>query len=141
MSLSERFWSKAAITEDTDSCWLWKSPIARNGYARFSVRSNLKVLVHRFAFSKVVGEIPPELTLDHLCRNRACLNPWHLEPVTMRINILRGNGFAAKNARVTHCPKGHEYSAGNIYCKNRDGARKCRACALEYQRRRPSRPF
>lgn len=75
------------------------------------------------------GPIPEGLVIDHLCRNRGCVNPDHLEAVTQRENILRGEGLAAANARKTHCPKGHPYSGENLYVVPSSGRRQCRICA------------
>jgi hypothetical protein len=85
------------------------------------------------------GDIDPTLTIDHLCRNRACVNPAHLEQVSMRVNTLRGVGFTAQNARKTHCPKGHPYSESNTFPANKHVrgtvvARACRTCQNERRR-------
>lgn len=81
------------------------------------------VLAHRLAYEILVGPVPAGLTLDHLCRNRACMNPAHLEPVTMRANVLRGEAPAARQARRTHCrhghpliPEPHAHRSGRRYC-------------------------
>jgi hypothetical protein len=82
---------------------------------------------HREAWEEVHGPIPPGLQIDHLCRNRACVNVEHLELVTQRENLLRGQGASAKNARKTHCPQGHPYDEENTFVTTR-GTRKCRTC-------------
>lgn len=74
------------------------------------------------------GSIPKGLTLDHLCRNRACVNPVHLEPVTNRVNILRGIGITAQNARKTHCKHGHPFTVENTIYKHGGGWRICKIC-------------
>jgi hypothetical protein len=104
----ERFMSK--VERSPNDCWIWIGSIAPNGYGKFSVEKN-KVRkcfnAHRWAYEYFVGPIRLGLTLDHLCRNRRCVNPGHLEPVTIRENLLRGESASAANARKTHCPKGH----------------------------------
>jgi hypothetical protein len=77
----------------------------------------------------LVGPIPDGLVIDHLCRVRHCVNPAHMEPVTDRENVFRG--FAA----ITHCPKGHEYTADNTYIPPSTGSRECRRCRAEQRRK------
>jgi hypothetical protein len=90
----------------TDTCWLWTGTLSSYGYGVIGV--NYKTLkAHRVAYTAAVGEIPPGLHVDHLCRVRTCVNPEHLEPVTPRENILRGEGAAAKRARQSTCHLGH----------------------------------
>jgi len=88
---------------------------------------------HRFAYEALVGPIPEGLKLDHLCRNRACVNPDHTEPVTDRVNTLRGFGPTAMNARATHCSEGHEFTDENTYL-NQSGSRVCLTCMRAAQR-------
>ena len=92
------------VTES--GCWLWIGATNFGGYGRLSVNHKM-VMAHRFAYEKYLGVIPDRLTLDHSCKVTACVNPSHLEPVTMKENILRGDGFCARNARKTHCKAGH----------------------------------
>lgn len=127
-TLSERLWRRV---EKTDACWLWQGS-TRHGYGQIQNGRGMS-LTHRLAYEELVGPIPAGLQLDHLCRVRNCVNPAHMEPVTQRENILRGEGFAARNAVVTHCPKGHEYSGANLrVCGGlAAGQRKCRQCHRE----------
>jgi hypothetical protein len=84
-------------------------------------------LAHRVSYELLVGPIPQGLQLDHLCRNRRCINPAHLEPVTSRENTMRGETVAAANASRDHCPSGHPYSDSNTIALGK-GGRKCREC-------------
>ncbi|MGN7160856.1 HNH endonuclease signature motif containing protein [Sphingomonas sp. SAFR-052] len=118
-------------------CWVWTGGISRQGYGRVKVRGR-DYKAHRFSWETFKGPIPDNLTIDHLCKNKACVNPDHLEPVTSRENILRSDGASAVNARKTHCNAGHPFSGDNLYMLR--GNRICRECgrvsARNYQRRK-----
>lgn len=116
-----RFWSKV----DAADCWEWTGGKDPEGYGRFRLPSGW-VRAHRWAWEHFVGPIPERLVLDHLCRNRGCVNPEHLEPVTVKVNVLRGTSFVSQNVAKTHCPKGHPYDEHNTI--HRNGRRVCRAC-------------
>jgi hypothetical protein len=135
MTLTDRFWSKV---DRSGSCWLWVGKQNNRGYGIFHADGR-SLLAHRVAYELEVGPIPDGLTLDHVrskgCRNRHCVNPDHLEPVTQRENVLRGSGFAALNAAKTHCPRGHQYTPENTYANpHPDGGRICRTCKRERDR-------
>ncbi len=132
----ERFWAKVddrngPLWEGT-SCWLWTAYIRPDGYGQFSVNGR-HVKAHRFAYETYVGPIPEGLEIDHLCRNRACQNWAHMEPVTCQVNLLRGIGPSAVNAAKTHCPQGHEYSPANTRVYR--NMRTCRTCDRDRARR------
>jgi len=124
--LEDRYWPKVD-RRGPEECWPWIAALAPNGYGHFNGQDGSHLLAHRIAYQLANGPIPEGLTIDHLCRNRACCNPAHLEAVLQRTNTLRGTGFAAVNATKTHCPQGHEYSPENTYVSS-SGERSCRAC-------------
>ena len=127
--LAERFWAK--VDPDPDGgCWQWMGSISATGYGsvRTDARSEFRTaLPHRVAYELLVGPIPDGLTLDHLCRNRSCVNPTHLEPVSLRENVLRGESPMARNARKTHCKRGRDLAEESTYV-DPNGWRTCRIC-------------
>lgn len=125
-----RFWSKV---DRTDGCWLWHGWKTADGYGRFDI-GDRKVLAHRFAYESNVGPIPDGLVLDHLCRVRDCVNPAHLEAVTVAENNRRGFGPVQAFALRTHCAEGHPLGPAT------PGKRRvCRPCANERNRRYKAR--
>jgi hypothetical protein len=120
----ERFWEKV---EWSEGCWLWQGATAK-GYGRFAtIARRSPSAAHRVAYELAVGPIPDGMQIDHLCRTPRCVNPAHLEPVTVRLNTLRGFSPSSDRARRTHCPRGHEYTPENTIL-SRQNQRKCRAC-------------
>jgi hypothetical protein len=113
-------------------CWLWNGERNRRGYGRFNLRRK-HVAAHRHGYERAIGPIPEGLQIDHLCRNPSCVNPAHLEAVTCRENLLRGNTLQAKNAAKTHCFRGHEFTPENTYHPP-SGGRVCRTCQRQYHR-------
>jgi hypothetical protein len=126
------------VVNETTGCWEWTGQLRTAGYGTLYVRGEGFVQAHRWMYEQHVGPIPDGMQLDHLCRNRRCVNPAHLEPVTNRENCLRGVSPAAQHAKVTHCPAGHPYEGDNIYVCPR-GTRRCRACARQAARERYAR--
>lgn len=113
----------------TEGCWHWIGYIdhrSSSGYGRVFWDGKLR-FAHRVVYELLRSPIPDGLTIDHLCRNRSCVNPDHMEPVTNRENGLRGVGACAQHARQTHCKRGHPLSGRNLYLRT-NGQRGCRAC-------------
>lgn len=117
-------------------CWLWRRSTNGVGYGKLQQDGRLKY-AHRLSYELLRGPIPEGFTIDHLCRIRCCVNPDHLEPVTMRENVLRGEGMSAKHAKKTHCPAGHPYSGTNLVIGVR-GNRLCRICQNYHKRKKPT---
>jgi hypothetical protein len=128
-----RFWFRVA---PTGFCWEWRGSLTPQGYGQFSPAKAKNYKAHRVAYTQLVGDIPDGLVLDHLCRNRSCVNPDHLEPVTDRKNVLRGYGPTATNARRGVCDNGHPYSGSNLRITV-EGWRRCRACSNNWYNNRP----
>lgn len=122
-----KFFARVA-RETEDGCWEWdRADLA--GYGSQFVFDGRRTLPHRWAYSFLRADIPEGLELDHLCRNRRCVNPWHLEPVTRRENAMRGIG-----SKQT-CVHGHPYTPENTYIHPSKGSRMCRTCRREASRR------
>lgn len=115
----------------TETCWFWTGAVQSKGYGNYKSK-----LAHRVSYEKYVGKIPEGLTLDHLCRNKLCVNPAHLEPVTQYENNMRGESPTAKNKKKTHCSSGHELSEENIRVVKRvDGMRRhCKICERAHKK-------
>lgn len=120
-----RFWSRVDKRGPL-GCWQWTAGKLTSGYGSFRVGNRAHV-AHKYAYEALRGPVPEGKQLDHLCRNRACVNPDHLEPVPQRVNCLRGISLPALNARKTHCIHGHEFTPSNTYV-NPKGHRGCRIC-------------
>jgi hypothetical protein len=123
---------------DLGPCWLWTAARDKHGYGAFGIASSPDhpdrkeriVRAHRFSYELEHGPVDANLDLDHLCRNPPCVNPAHLEPVTHRVNVLRGIAPSAQHARKDSCPQGHEYDL------LKDGERRCSRCDKDNSFRR-----
>ena len=120
-----RFWDKV----EGQDCWVCTAS-TRNGYGQWRIPrklGNKVVYAHLYAYETLVGPIPEGYDIDHLCRNRACCNPGHMEPVTRSENMLRSPELGKGNLKKTHCPREHPLSGANLYVYP-DGRRSCREC-------------
>ena len=106
-----------------DGCWQWHGMTTKKGYGRFTVNRMKKEGAHRFSYEMLVGPIPEGLVIDHLCRNRGCVNPAHLEVVTASENVRRQ---VSRNSKKTHCIYGHPLAGDNL--RVRPGRRICLTC-------------
>lgn len=118
LTVQERFWAKV---NRTAQCWQWTASVDSSGYGQFDHK-----IAHRVAWEWLRGPIPEGLQLDHLCRNRRCVNPDHLEPVTAAVNTQRAKAVAP---RRTHCRYGHEIG-------DRPSCRRCHADSERSRRQR-----
>jgi hypothetical protein len=148
-----RFWRKVnkngPIPQEKPElgpCWVWTARARGEGYGKFDTGKKHD-FAHRLSYELLCGPIPEGLELDHLCRNRLCLNPKHLEPVTRRVNLLRSElTWTSKYAKRTHCNYGHPLSGENlriIVKKSGHFARECKICRRHRNavagKKRPSR--
>jgi hypothetical protein len=116
-------------------CWTWAASHKPSGYAQIWGKGTM-LFVHRWMYEQVHGAIPEGFQIDHLCRNRGCINPDHLEAVTARINILRSDAPGAKAVRTGFCKRGHPFSGDNVYVRPSSGTRRCKKChALDRMKR------
>lgn len=119
VTVIKRFLDKIIVSKN--GCWEWDAAKNNIGYGVFFFKKLL--LAHRFSFEYFYGYTSVGLVVDHKCNNRKCVNPSHLQEITQRENLLRGNTLQGINSRKTHCPKGHEYDYVDA-----NGGRRCKKC-------------
>lgn len=133
-SIKERLLEK--IIKDKNGCWNWTAFINKGGYSIIMIQGKPR-RGHRISYEEFIGEIPHKLDLDHLCRNRKCINPKHLEPVTRKENLRRsplkphlcgGAALAKIKKSKTHCLRGHPYTGQNLKMSSNGKWRVCREC-------------
>lgn len=142
---AERFWDKVDLGAGV-GCWRWMANVSKESYGTFWAGDQGTVSAHLWAYRSLIGPVPVGTVLDHLCHtidvdcpggnsceHRRCVNPAHLEPVTVVVNLHRSDAPAARNALRTHCVRGHELAGENLYVRP-NGSRNCRACQRSYER-------
>lgn len=132
-------WDRIAMhsVEDENGCWVWQRARNSDGYGVMGFEGRVGS-THRLSYEAFVGDIPVGLELDHLCSNRACVRPDHLEPVPHAVNIRRGR-TGQHNAIKTHCPRNHPYSAENTRPDHKITWRRCKQCDREAAQARRER--
>ena len=128
------FWTRVE-PEPNSGCWLWIGDLSPNNYGRVEIGTRSR-RAHLVAYELLIGVPPADLDADHICRVRPCVNPWHLEFVTNKVNILRGVSFSAVNARKTACPRGHEFTPDNTMIVRRANGTTYRQCLTCETKRR-----
>jgi hypothetical protein len=137
----ERFFNKVSLPESEAECWEWVGGVTAGGYGQFRMGEHT-CYTHRLAYQLLMRvRLETDQVLDHLCRNRRCCNPLHLEVVDNVTNILRGESPYARKKRQTHCINGHVFDERNTYVHPVTGERKCKACRTETMRRMRQRAF
>lgn len=131
-AIEDRFWSRVEMIP-FHSCWEWMGGKNQKGYGDFG--DNKKA--HRVSYEIHRGVIPPGLVIDHLCRNRGCVNPLHLEAVSNKENLYRGLGFASKNRKKTSCKNGHPFTQENTYLNVKRNSRVCKICKTNWYENHP----
>lgn len=132
-----RFLSKVGICfDDKEKCWEWLASLDKDGYGQFRHGKRM-VKAHRMSYELFVGAIPMGMEIDHLCQNKKCVKPSHLQAVDHRTNMARSRSFSGVNSRKTHCVNGHEFSEDNTYLWN--GWRSCKQCGKNRDKQRNTR--
>jgi hypothetical protein len=133
--LSKAFWQR--VKPLSSGCWQWNGFVRADGYGDIGFTES-RIRAHRLGWLLLRGEIPEGMELDHLCRNHRCVNPAHLEPVTHKENLFRGEGISAKYVKRTECSYGHPLSGDNLVILP-NGARRCQECHRNYEYARKRR--
>ena len=132
-TMRDRLMERTNVNPD-NGCWEWTGHLTDRGYGLIFTGAK-RTYVHRASYEEFLGSIPDGLHIDHLCRNRACVNPAHLEAVTNRVNILRGVGPTAINAAKRSCKSGHPLEGENLYLRPDGMGRQCITCKREAKAR------
>jgi hypothetical protein len=125
------------VQPQPDGCWLWTGGKFANGYGMIQLQGKLR-RVHRVIYVWTRGELPEDLQIDHTCKVKLCVNPMHMEAVTLAENVRRSNGWGGRESRKTHCVNGHPFSGDNLVTRPYgDGkrGRRCLTCHRETVRR------
>lgn len=140
--LKKRFWSNVSATS-AEGCWKWNGPISVYGYGRLMEsignRKTKQLMAHRFAYEQVIGKIEEGMTIDHVCRNKSCVNPAHMEVVTRGENSIRSHSKNMMAMRENCCTKGHKIEKENVIKETRKNGKerfRCKICSLSREAKR-----
>ncbi len=128
-TLEKRFWKKVVKSDDPNGCWLWIGAKAANGYGIMRKPGKVQQVAHRTSYELLVGPIPEDLTIHHICKNKLCINPAHLVALTHYEHVH------LHHPSKTHCKWGHPFDRKNTNIRKTNGERRCRTCAREKQAR------
>lgn len=131
--VEERFWAKVNVPFQPSGCWEWTACVHPNGYGKFAIKREA-FWAHRVSYTTLIGPIPDGRELDHMCRNRSCVNPDHLRAVTQQVNQACGYSPITINKRKVLCSRGHD-----DWIVVKDGTRVCTICRRENRRKRDAR--
>lgn len=132
--IKERF--EAKVVRLANGCWQWTGFVDKNGYGHLATSRRKHIRAHIYSFEAKHGPVPDGLQLDHTCRNRWCCNPDHLEAVTQRVNIMRGQAPSVLIHNTGKCKRGHEMTPANTVRHKRGCVAYCKACYNERRARK-----
>jgi hypothetical protein len=127
----DSFHAKFQVITET-GCWIWTAALSSKGYGVLGIGNRKIQSAHKFSYEHFIGKVEEGLVLDHLCRVRCCVNPYHLDPITNKLNLARGIN---SNREKTHCKRGHKLLGDNLYIDPKKKSRGCKECKRSASRK------